>query len=371
MTNSDDQELAAHRKEIDNADREIVRLILRRTEFAGKIGELKRARGAPVYRPDREREVYRNIVKYAREIQDTPVLSDEALINVYREIMSGSIAVESGPAIAFLGPPSSFSHLACRMRFGSSMREVPQGSIAEVFRTVEAGRDATYGIVPVDNTTEGSVGLTLDMLLHSDLKIYAEQYIRVNHNLLFHENIRPALVRKLYTNKIAMEQCRNWIQKNLSLSEIEIVETPSTAAAAAAAAERKDGAAIASDFAAQTYNLKIIGNNIEDSNKNVTRFLVIGYDQCPPTGDDKTSIICSVKDAPGNLFRLLQPFYEAEVNLTRIESRASRRSYGDYNFFVDFLGHQAEERIQEILKVTASHTTFLKLLGSYPSADMP
>ena len=368
-----DRELAAYRKGIDEADREIIRLLLERANLAGKIGEEKRKEGTPIYRPDRERNVYNNIIKRSRELyaDRSPPLPDDVLVNIYREVISGSIAVEQGPAIAYMGPPGSFSHLATRKRFGSSLREVPVDSIGQVFRTVESGNDATYGVVPVDNTTEGAVGPTLDMFLSSELKIYAEQYIRVSQNLLYFEEINPGDIKKLYTNKIAMEQSRNWLQNHLSMSKIEIVETVSTAEAARLAGTRKDGAAIASLQAAETYELKSIGDSIQDNPGNMTRFLVIGRDQCPPSGDDKVSIICSVNDSPGSLHRILSPFHNAGINLTRIESRATRRSYGDYNFFIDLLGHEKDPKLAEIFKTIAANSTFLKILGSYPRMEFP
>lgn len=365
------QRLEEWRKGIDEADREIVRQILKRTEFVRKIGEQKRGSGSPVYRPDREREVYRNILRYAHEAYDSPPLPDEVLCNVYREIMSGSIAVEQGPAIAFMGPPSSFSHLACRQRFGSSVRELPVDSLAAVFRVVEARTEAAYGIVPIDNTTEGTVGPSLDLLLKYDLMVYSEQYVPIRINLLFHEPVQPQRIRKIYTNKIALEQCRNWFAQNLPLHGLEIIETASTAGAAQLASERRDGAAVASEMAAETYGLEFVARNIQDSSANMTRFLIVGHDQCAPTGDDKTSIICSVHDAPGSLFKMLHPFEESGVNLTKIESRPSRRSYGDYNFFIDFEGHRADAKVAQLLETTERNTSFLKVLGSYPRAEMP
>lgn len=371
MIPADDKTLESYRREIDITDKEIVRLLLHRTTQAALIGEQKRKNQQPVYRPDRERDVYQNISKYAKEYSNSPPLSDEVLFNIYREIISASISVERGPAISFLGPEASFSHIACRSRFGSSLREIPVGSISEVFRNVESGRDATYGIVPVDNTTEGSVGPTMDMLLQTDLKIYAELYIRVDHYLLYHQEMSPEGLKRLYTNKIVMEQCRAWLERNVPLNRIDVVETPSTAAAARLAAERKDGGAIASRMAADRYKLSIIGSQIQDSSRNLTRFFVMGNDQCPPTGDDKTSIIVSLLDSPGSLVKMLHPFYDATINLTRIESRSSRRSYGDYNFFIDFIGHCDEPEIKRILKSLVANSSSLKILGSYPRADQP
>ena len=371
MSNSSEEILNQYRAEIDAADREIVRLLLRRAQYAIKIGETKRAADAPVYRPDREKNVYRNIQAYAREHYESPPLSDQVLINIYREIMSGTIALEKGPAIAFMGPRASYSHLALRSRFGASLREVASETIADVFRVVEAGREASYGVVPADNTTEGSVGPTLDMLLRFDLKIYAEMYLRIRHNLLAFEVQEPNAIRKLYSNKIAMEQCREWVHSNLGGGKLEIVETSSTAEAARRARENKDGAAIASLIAAQEFELQVVAEGIQDNPNNMTRFFVIGNDECPPTGDDKTSLIFGISGEPGSLYRVLRPFYEASVNLTRIESRASRRSYGDYNFFIDFIGHRKDPGIEKILHELESRSSFLKILGSYPRAEMP
>ena len=371
MKSDEGQSLDDLRREIDAADRDIVESILRRADLVRRVGERKRDSGTPIYRPDREREVYQNVVRLAHAAYSEPPLPDESLRNVYREIMSGSIAIERGPAIAFMGPPSSFSHMACRQRFGSSIRELPLETLAEVFRTVEAGRDAAYGVVPIDNTTEGSVGPTLDLLMTSDLKVYSEQYVRVRINLLHHEPIEPESIRKLYTNRIALEQCRNWFSEHMPLRSLEVVETASTAGAARLAAERKDGAAVASEMAAETFGLSVVAPNIQDSLHNMTRFLIIGHDQCAPTGDDKTSIICSLHDEPGSLFKMLRVFDESGVNLTKIESRPSRRSYNDYNFFIDFAGHARDENVTRLLEATEANTSFLKVLGSYPRAEQP
>jgi len=285
--------------------------------------------------------------------------------------MSGSLFIEGGPGIAFLGPFASFSHMATRKRFGSAVREFPVDTIFDVFRVVESREDVAYGLVPVDNSSGGSIGATLDMLLVSDLKVYAEQYIRVNQNLLAFEDIALDKIKKIYTIKIVYEQCRNWLKSNLNMAGIEIVETSSTAAAAQKVAEKKDGVAIASDLAAETYGLKIINPNIQDSMNNITRFFVMGKEQCPPTGDDKTSIVCSVNDKPGSLYDMLIPFHNAGINLTRIESVATRKTYGDYNFFIDFIGHIGEEKIKKILEDLETKTSMLKILGSYPRMDLP
>ncbi len=360
------------RKNIDETDREIVRLIMERSRFVVEIGEKKRQGATTVYRPDREKEVYNKVVAVAHELYgDRLPLPEQSIRSIYREIMSGSIAIEGGPGVAYLGPPASFSHLAARHRFGSSIRTVPSDTIPEIFRAVESGRDVSYGIVPVENSTGGSVLLTLDTFLVSDLKIYAEHYERIRQNLIGPAGLRISEIKKLYTIKIAREQCRNWMQKNLHVSELEVIETSSTAQAAAMVAERKDGVAIASELAAETYGLEVIASGIQDNSNNLTRFLVIGRENCAPSGDDKTSIVCSVHDQPGSLFDILKPFYDNKVNMTRIESRTSRRQYGDYNFFIDFLGHYQDAMVVDILEKLKEKTTQLKLLGSYPRIDLP
>lgn len=371
MSDSSKNTLSDFRKKIDQTDHEIIRLILKRIQYAKQIGAAKRESNTPVYRPDREKEVYNNVIQYAKSIQSELPLPEEALLNIYREIMSGSIAAEDGPSVAYMGPAGTFTHMACRMRFGSSVNEMAVESIPEVFRAVESGRDARYGVVPVDNTTEGSIGQTLDMLLQHNLRIYSEIYVQANHNLLYHTDIPLKSIKRLYTNKVALESCRNWLQKNLSFTTLDIIETISTAAAAKMAAEKKDGAALASQMAAESYHLTYIAKNVQDNMKNVTRFLIIGHDECPPTKDDKTSIICSVNDKPGSLYEMLRPFHDAKINLTKIESRPSRQIYGEYNFFIDFYGHNKEKKIQKILKKLSENTSFLKLLGSYPRTAPP
>lgn len=367
--------LTGFRQEIDSTDREIVRLILRRAELAKQVGEAKRKEGGTVYRPDREKQVYKNIAAIAHELYGAePPFPVRILEHVYREIMSGSIAIEGGPRVAYLGPESSFSHLATRFRFGASVVAVPVDTIPAVFRTVEAGRDVSFGVVPIENTIEGPVGVTLDSFLKSELKVYAEHYIRVELNLLVPPNqadIDLTQIRKVYTIKIAREQCRQWLETNLSMRDVEVIETSSTAAAARLVSERGDGAAVASELSAETYGLHVLRRSIQDRPHNVTRFFVLGREQCPPSGDDKTTIMCTLRHKPGSLYNMLKPFEEQGINLTRIESRPNRSTLGGYNFFTDFLGHHQDPHIQKILSVVEEHTTMLKVLGSFPRMEMP
>lgn len=360
------------RNGIDAADREIVRLILERSRLVHDVGQTKKTAGTVVYRPDREKQVYHNIRQLVSELGGkNPRMPVSVFEHVYREIMSGSICIEGGPGVAYLGPEASFSHQATRSRFGASMRLHPMQSIPDVFRNVAAGRESSFGVVPVDNTTEGAIGVTLDMCLHSDLNVYAEHYIRVSINLMHHENLSLEKINKIYTLKIVREQCRDWLQQNINLSQVEIIDAPSSAAAARMAANQKDGAALASEFASETYGLQILARDIQDSSYNITRFFVIGTEQCPPTGDDKTSIVCTLSDRPGSLYRMLRPFENNGINMTRIESRTTRRAFGEYNFFIDFVGHCKESVVQKILEEITQHTTLLKVLGSYPRMDLP
>lgn len=353
-------ELAELRKQIDELDIVIIEKIQERAVIASKIGELKKKKGEPIFRPDREREVYEKIKK----LNKGP-LPDTALTSIYREIMSGSIAIEKGLEIAYLGPEGSFSHQAVLERFGSSVSSSQFSSIPEVFRAVEVGR-CDYGVVPIENSSEGLVNSTLDLLLVSDLMIYSESYVKISLCLLgFEKDISK--IKKLYGIRIANSQCKNWIAANMP--NVEIIETSSTAKAAKIVSELKEGAAIASKMASEIYGLEIIRENIQDLSNNTTRFLIIGRSQCLPTGADKTSIVFSLPDKPGALFGALKPFYEKNINLTKIESRPTRLNPWQYNFFIDFYGHEKEETIQEILKELREKATFLRILGSYPRVD--
>ena len=358
------------REQIDKTDRRILELICRRADLAQQIGNQKQKEKSSIYRPDREREVYRNL-KFFLEGHPKTKLSVKSLERIYCEIMSASIALEGGPVTAYLGPQASFSHTALMDCFGSQAQSIPQESIPDIFRVVQAGKEARYGLVPVDNSIEGSIGITLDSLINFDLHIYAEHYISVFHCLLCHKKIKPNAVRRLYTFGIAQEQCREWVHSNLNTKDIEFINMPSTAAAAKAAAEKKDGAAIASKLAAQTYGLEIIAKNIQDNPNNITRFLVIGKEQCPPTKDDKTSIVFTLADQAGSLSQTLSFFAKEKINLTKIESRSRRRGFGEYNFFVDFIGHSEEKHIRCILKNVQKNSSFLRIFGSYPRISLP
>ncbi len=353
-------DLSEFRKQIDELDEKIVSSIEERAKIASKIGEIKRESKEPIYRPDREREVYEKIKK----INKGP-LSDSSLTSIYREIMSASISLEKGLIIGYLGPEGSFSNQATRLRFGTSIQSLQLPSIPEVFRSVET-KKTDYGVVPVENSSEGLVNSTLDQFLLSDLQIYSEIYTKISLHLVGFES-DLSRVKTLYGIKIANEQCKNWISSNLP--NCEIVETSSTAKAAMMVAEKKEGAAISSAIAAEIYGLNIIRESIEDLPNNSTRFLIIGKSQCNPTGNDKTSIVFSIPDKPGGLYLALKPFFENKINLSKIESRPTRKNSWEYNFFIDFNGHEKDEMIGNVLDKLKKQTTFLRVLGSYPASE--
>jgi len=282
---------------------------------------------------------------------------------VYREIMSGSLALEGPMKVAYLGPSATFTHLACIQKFGSSAQYVPLTSIKEVFNEVERGR-SDFGVVPIENSTEGVVNHTLDMFIDSNLLIYGEVQQEVSHHLLSKADSLGA-IKKIYSHPHAIAQCRNWLET--TLPGVPVSEVHSTARAAEIAAEDPTTAAIASELAGQLYGLKVLKARIEDNINNYTRFLVLSQKPAEPTGKDKTSIMLSVKDKVGALYELLRPFASSGVNLTKIESRPSRRKAWEYIFFIDCEGHMDEDRVKKALTELKSRCLFLKILGSYPA----
>ncbi len=326
--------------------------------MSAKIGRLKAKSKKNIYSPDRERVIYDRIEK----VNKGP-LSNETLKSIYREIMSGSLALEKSIVIAYLGPPATFTHIAALKKFGSSVGYLPVNSITEIFTEVERTR-ADYGVVPIENSIEGAVNHTLDMFMESDLKICSEISLEVSHNLL--ANCRIGQIKKVYSNPQVFGQCRMWLEANLP--NCELVEVSSTTKAAELAVKEKGAAAIASNLAADCYGLNILARSIEDSAHNVTRFLVIGSAEGEPTKRDKTSITFSVKDRIGALHDMLVPFKKYKINLTKIESRPSKKKVWEYYFFVDMVGHYKDENVKKALAELGRGCTYLKILGSYPMA---
>ncbi|MGE4358118.1 MAG: prephenate dehydratase [Candidatus Omnitrophota bacterium] len=348
--------LSQLRKRIDSLDKKIVELLNRRAELTLEIGKVKKKLKESVYVPDRESEVYRKVCKH-----NSGPLKDESLIAIYREIMSSSLSLEKALKIAYLGPAATFTHLAALRKFGSQVDYIDCRSITDVFNEVEKG-NADYGVVPIENSIEGAVTHTLDMFVDSDVNICSEISLEIKHNLL--ANCRKNQIRKVYSNPQVFGQCRIWLESNLP--RVELIEVSSTTKAAEIASREKFSAAIASEMAAERYGLRILASSIEDSPHNVTRFLVIGRSLTRPTGKDKTSIMFSIKDRVGALHAMLFPFKKYNINLTKIESRPSKRKPWDYYFFVDLEGHMEDKKVKKALAELGKICTYLKILGSYP-----
>lgn len=353
------KELASVRREIDALDSKLLELINRRAELAIEVSGLKKKGSLGVHDPGREKEIESKITG-----GNLGPLSDEDILFVFREIISRCRSLQHDEKVAYLGPEGSFSNQAAFRKFGASSEFLPVSSFEDVFEAVY-GKRADFGIVPVENSIEGSVGDVLDMLVEWDLSISAECFERIEHFLL---SIGGDIseIKTVASHPQALGQCRKWIAANLY--GVALVETPSTAAAAKMAARDKSVAAIASEFSGSIYNLKTIQNHIEDSPRNTTRFVVMGRESSPPSGEDKTSIAFSVKDEPGALHKtFFLPFSESGINLTKIESRPLRDRHWEYVFFADFSGHREDKAVREALEKVGADCVFLKVLGSYPS----
>jgi chorismate mutase/prephenate dehydratase len=351
--------LKALRKRIDNLDKKIIQLLNMRARISLHIAKLKRRQGKSIYSPDREREVLRRIA-----ILSKGPLNSSSLEAIYREIMSSSLAVDETLKIAYLGPQATFTHIAALKRFGSQLKYIACDSIPDVFLEVERD-NADYGVVPIENSTEGAVTHTLDMFVDSDLQICSQVILDISHNLL--ANCPKDEIKRIYSNPQVFGQCHVWLQKNLP--QAEEIEVSSTTRAAQIAAKEKNSACIASLLAAKLYKLEVIDRDIEDSPHNITRFLVIGKSEVLETGSDKTSIMFSIKDRVGALHDMLIPFQKYKINLTKIESRPSKKKAWDYYFFVDLEGHRDNARVKKALAELENKCTYLKVLGSYPIGD--
>jgi len=347
------------RGKIDKIDKNIIKQLNMRAKITVDVAKLKQKSGASVYAPDRERDVLRKAVSSSKG-----PLSKNAVEAIYREIMSSSLAIEKPLKIAYMGPEASFSNLAALKRFGSQVKYVACDSISDVFLEVERG-SADFGVVPIENSVEGAVSYTLDMFVDSDLRVCAQIILDVSHNLL--ANCALNKIRRVYSNPQVFGQCRIWLQENLPSAEL--IEVSSTTRAAQIAARERSSACIASLLAAKIYKLKVIESEIEDSPHNITRFLVIGNTDVRPTGHDKTSIVFSIKDRMGALHDMLMSFKKYRINLTKIESRPSKRKAWDYYFFIDLEGHKDNSNVKKAILDLEKKCKFLKILGSYPVGE--
>jgi chorismate mutase/prephenate dehydratase len=350
-------ELEKLRKEIDEIDNQILELLNKRSHVVIEIAHIKRNEHAKFYSPEREREILERLTS----LNKGPLPNDTLKV-IYKEILSASLSLEGPLKVACLGPLATFTHLAALRHFGSSALFVPAESIKGVFDVVESKR-AEFGVVPIENSNEGVISYTLDMFMDYDLKVSAEVMLEITHNLLSKSGDKTK-IRKVYSFSPATAQCRRWIASNLP--KIPIVEATSTAKAAELAAQDDEAAAIASELAAKLYNLNFVEKSIEDSKHNFTRFLVISKEFPPKTGRDKTSIMFSIKDKPGALYDILTPFKKSKINLTKIESRPSKRKAWEYIFFVDMEGHIDDKKVRKALDNMKDSCLYLKILGSYP-----
>lgn len=357
---NDEQQLKEIRARIDDLDEKIQGLLSQRAAAAKEVARIKSSENNQVqfYRPEREAEILRAVKK-----RNQGPLSDEEITRLFREIMSACLALEQSLRIAFLGPAGTFTQAAVLKHFGHSFRTDPMSTIPDVFREVESG-SAHFGVVPVENSTEGVVSHTLDMFIKSPLRICGEVALRINHHLLSRCSLKE--VKTVYSHQQSFAQCRGWL--DLHLPGVERITLGSNAEAARRATTEPHSAAIAGEAAAEIYGLRSLEKNIEDESGNTTRFLVIGKQHVPPSGNDKTSFLLATRNVAGGLHRLLTPLAEYGISMTRIESRPSKQGMWDYVFFIDIEGHADEKPMEKVLAELQAEAKFYKVLGSYPKA---
>jgi chorismate mutase/prephenate dehydratase len=381
--------ITEHRKAIDQFDAQIVKLLNERTRHVLAIGEIKLKAGEEIYAPHRERAVFDRVCGH----NAGPITNDQ-LRAIYREIMSSALALEKTMTIAYFGPEATFTHQAAIQKFGSSLNYSAQKTIGDVFAEV-AKKSADYGVVPVENSTEGVVTHTLDMFVDSDLKIVSQIVLPISFCLAATSaDLKLHEIQKLFIHPQALGQCRSWIQKHLP--NAEILETSSNARSAEQAAEqvmyhdklkgvpfelrkglskkakkflKNNVASITGELAAEKYGLKVLAKDVQDKAVNVTRFLVLGRTCSPPTGNDRTSLMISVADKSGALHEAIAAFRKFKINMTKIESRPSKRKAWEYFFFIDCDGHFQDAKVAKAIQLLGTHCNFVKILGSYPNTE--
>lgn len=351
--------LSEHRQAIDQLDAQIVQLLNARTRQVLAIGEIKLKAGEEIYAPHRERAVFDRVCA-----QNDGPITDEQLRAIYREIMSSALALEKTMVIAYFGPEATFTHQAAIQKFGTSLNYAAQKTIGDVFTEVSK-KSADYGVVPVENSTEGVVTHTLDMFVDSDLKIVAQIVQNIQQCLM--SNAPLAKIKKLYVHPQSYAQCRGWLAKHLPRAEI--IEASSNARSAELAAQDKFSASLGGALAAEKYGLKILAKDIQDNTVNITRFIVLGRQCSPPTGDDRTSLMLSVADKAGALHEAIAVFRQFKINMTKIESRPSKRKAWEYFFFIDCAGHYQDVKVARAIQHLGKHCNFVKILGSYPNVE--
>lgn len=356
LTPEQTEALLAVRQQIDRLDGEILDRLAERARCAQKVGEIKKG---PLYRPEREAQVLRNIAE-----KNPGPLSNEAVQRIFREIMSWCLGLEQPLKVAYLGPQGTYSESAASKHFGGAPELQAQQTIDDVFHAVEAGATA-YGVVPVENSTEGAVGRTLDLFMSRQVSVCGEVSLRIRQNLMTYA-ADLSQVKRIYSHAQSLSQCNDWLAHNAH--GIPRLPVSSNAEAARLASEDKESAAIAGERAAQHFGLPILHANIEDDPNNTTRFLVIARHDASPSGKDKTSVAFSALNKPGAVHALLQPFATEGVSMTKFESRPSRTGLWEYVFYVDIEGHREDPAVGRALKALEAQAAFLKVLGSYPVA---
>ena len=353
--------LSELRDKIDAIDEQILQLINQRASYAVEVAKTKIAQGeqGTFYRPDRESLVLRRI----RGLNQGP-LSDHTAVFFFRELMSACLALEKPMDIAFLGPEGTFTQQAAYKHFGHAVKTIPVTTINEIFSAVESGY-CQFGVVPVENSTEGVINFTLDRFLTSPLKICGEVEVRVHQNLMG-KAANLTEITEVFSHQQSLAQCRLWLDKHLPLARLTAVD--SNAEAARLASVNKQSAAIAGVVAAEVYNLTIFEKNIEDESNNTTRFIIIGQQSPTPTGNDKTSLVVSTGNQPGALHKILEPFAKFGIGMTNIDSRPSRQGLWDYFFFIDIEGHSEDKGVAQALERVKDSVNMFRLLGSYPKA---
>jgi chorismate mutase/prephenate dehydratase len=351
--------IESHRMRMDRINLEILKLLSERASHANEIGRIKHGSGVAVYLPAREREVIEGMIA-----ANPGPLSADHIARIFTEVISACRALEHVPRVAYLGPEHTYSHEAARGAFGGSVEFAPQASFAAVFQEVQNGR-ADFGVVPIENSTEGQVKEVLDLLIDTPLVIISEILQPVRHALMSLDG-DPAKVRRIVSHQQSLGQCRGYLNSNFAARELEAVT--SNALAAQRAAQDASLGAIASRAAAAAYGLKVIAENIQDLAQNTTRFLVIGMRAVPKSGRDKTTILFAVPDKVGALNAALNIFAKSRINISKIESRPLRGRSWEYLFFVDLEGHRDDPRVQRALTALKDKTLFLKVAGSYPEA---
>ena len=351
--------LESLRGQIDSLDTRIVQLLNDRARIAQQIGEIKRRTNTRVYHPDRESQVYKRI-----SAENKGPLPSASLTAIYRELMACSRALERPFRVAYLGPVGTFSYVAARKNFGPTVDYIYQKTIEAVFREVSMNR-ADYGIVPVENSTEGGIRETLQMFLEFDVRVCAEVVLPIHHSLL---TCSPEeSIQKIYSKPQVFAQCKNWLATHFA--QAELLEVGSTTEAARLARKEANAAAIAHEEVAELYDLNVLYKNVEDYHANVTRFFILGESYPGPTGQDKTAIMCYIKNQVGALYGLLHPFKKYCINLTSIESLPSRKKAWDYSFYIEFEGHASEPRVRKTLDKMKKRCLELRILGSFPRSE--